>query len=126
MRQTLETYADVSIRRAIAFGGLAVATVMLALSFEPVISLRTGAEMVALLCIGLILAGWRAPYRNLRHSEIYTLLREAGMPRRRLATAEMLAEMGDVLRSRFWWHAARVAVVALALWGAALILWVFS
>jgi hypothetical protein len=123
MRDMMESYADLSIRRAIAFVGLAVAVVMLSLSFEPVLSLRTGAEMAALLVVGLGFAAWRAPYRNLRHSEVYALLREAGMPSGRLAQRETQAEMGGVLRERLWWHAERVAVVALALWALSAAVW---
>ncbi|MBY0336290.1 MAG: hypothetical protein K2X11_06730 [Acetobacteraceae bacterium] len=123
MRSLLETYADLSIRRACGFVGLAIITVMVALSFEMSLSLRVGAEMSAFLCIGLALAGWRAPYRNLRHSEIYALLKDAGLPRGRLSTAEMQEEMGQVLRERLYWHADWVGVAALVLWTAAALAW---
>lgn len=126
MRQMMESYADVSIRRAIGFVSLAVGVVMIALSFEPVLSLRTGAEMSAFLVIGLALAGWRAPHRNLRHSEVYALLRDAGLPRGRLAARETQEAMGEVLRTRLYWHAERVGWAAMALWAAAVLLWVLG
>ncbi len=119
----LENYADLSIRRAIGFTGLAIGTVMLGLSFDVVLAFRTGGEMCALLLIGLVLAGWRAPRRDIRHTEVYALLRDAGLPRARLAQQETQAELGAVLRSRLLWHAERVGLVALALWGGALVVW---
>ena len=126
MRSLLQTYADLSIRRACGFVGLAIITVMIALSFEMSLSFRVGAEMSAFLCIGLALAGWRAPYRILRHSEVYALLKDAGLPRGRLATAEMQEEMGQVLRERLYWHAEWVGAGALALWAVAAAAWLLS
>jgi hypothetical protein len=123
MRSLLQQYADLSIRRAFAFVGLAIVTVMLALSFQLSLSFRVAGEMTAFLCIGLALAGWRAPHRNLRHSEVYALLKDAGLPRGRLATAEMQAEMGQVLRERLYWHADWAAVVAIAFWILATLAW---
>ncbi|WP_156910012.1 hypothetical protein [Rubritepida flocculans] len=123
MDETLRTFADVSIRRACAFTGLAVMTVMLALSYDLTLSFRIGAQMIAFLVFGLVLAGWRAPHRNLRHSEVYAMLRSAGVPRGRLARAEMQARLGAILRDRLFWHAERVALLALGLWALALLSW---
>ena len=124
MQDMLLNFTDISIRRACGFTGLAVMCVMMALSYDLTLSFRTGAQMLALLVFGLVLAGWRAPYRNLRHSEVYAMLRAAGLPRQQLARAEMQALLGSVLRERMYWHADRVAVAALGLWGLALLHWV--
>lgn len=123
MHETLQTFADVSIRRACAFTGLAVMCVMLALSYDLTLSFRIGAEMLAFLVFGLALAGWRAPYRNLRHSEVYAMLRASGMPSGRLKQAQTQAQLATILRERLYWHADRVAVVALSLWGLSLLSW---
>lgn len=123
MNEMLQTFADVSIRRACAFTGLAVMCVMLALSYDLTLSFRIGAEMLAFLVFGLALAGWRAPYRNLRHSEVYAMLRASGMPSGRLKQEQTQAKLAGVLRERLYWHADRVAVMALGLWGLALLSW---
>lgn len=123
MRDTLESFADISIRRACAFVGLGVAVVMLALSFDMVLALRIGAEIIAFLVLGLALTAWRAPRRNLRHSEVYALLRAAGLPRATLAAAETQALLAEVLRERLLWHAERVGCVACAMWLLAFLLW---
>ena len=126
MTPQLQAYADLTIRRACAFTGFGVITVMVALSFNAPLALRTGADILAILALGLTLFGWRAPHRNIRHSELYVLLREAGVPRQRLATAEMQASIAATLRERSFWHAERVGCVALALWFAGHIAWLFS
>jgi hypothetical protein len=126
MDPQLQVFADLSIRRACAFTGLATMTVMIALSYDASLALRTGAEFLAMLVMGLTLSGYRAPRRNLRHSEIYVMLREAGVHRQRLASAEMQVRMADILRERAFWHAERVGYIALALWFAALLSWLFS
>jgi hypothetical protein len=123
MQDMLLNFADISIRRACAFTGLAVMCVMMALSYDLNLSFRIGAQMLAFLVFGLALAGWRAPYRNLRHSEVYAMLRAAGLPRHRLAHAETQAQLGIVLRERLYWHAERVGLAALGLWGLALLHW---
>jgi hypothetical protein len=122
MRAAVETYADVSIRRACGFAGLAVTTVMMGLSYDMALSFRIGAEMLALLVLGLVFAALRAPRRNLRHSEVYALLRDAGLPRSQLASREMQDEIALVLRDRLYWHAERIGAVALGLWGASALL----
>ncbi len=122
-REALQAHMDAGIRRAIAFFGVAAAVVLLTLTFDALLALRTGAEMGAFLVIGLALAGRRAPHRNLRRPELQTALREAGVPLVRLAAAETTAEAGEVLRERLYWHAARVGLAAIGFWLAAALLW---
>lgn len=126
MRDTLQTYADFSIRRACAFSALAVTTVMMALSYDVALALNVGAQLLAVLVLGLLVAAWRAPRRDLRHSEVYVLLKEAGLPRGRLASAEMKHEIAAVLRHRLIWHAERVGAVTIALGTASLALRLFA
>lgn len=119
----LDAFADISIRRACAFVGLGAATVMLSLSFDPVLALRTGADIAALLAVGLAFSAWRTPRRNMRHTEVYAMLRGAGVPPNWLSAEVNRTQIATVLRARLAWHAERVAVTAVALWAIALLLW---
>lgn len=123
MRVLLEAFADHAIRRACVGAGAVALSVMAALAFDPVLALRTGAEIAAFLVLGLALAAWRAPARSVRAAGLDSALREAGLPRRRLASALARDALPVVLRERLLWHAERVAVAAVALWGAALAAW---
>ena len=111
-----------SIRRACAFAGLAVVAVMMGLSHDLALSFNIGAQMLALLTFGLVIAAMRVPYRDLRHSEVYALLKAAGLPRAQLAARETQGAIAKVLRARLFWHAERVGVAALGLWGASALL----
>ncbi len=119
----IDSLADLSIRRACAFFGLAMATVMISLSFDPVLAFRTGGEMAALLTLGLLVSAWRAPRRNIQHTELYALLRGTGQPRAGLLTDAMRQRLAMVLQERLFWHAERVGIAAVALWGVALLVW---
>lgn len=121
--ERLDSFADISIRRACAFVGLGAVTIMVALSFDPALAFRTGADIAALLALGLALSAWRTPRRNLRHTEVYAMLRGAGVPRSHLMAPPAQARIAAVLRTRLAWHAERVGVAALALWTLALIFW---
>ncbi len=121
--ERLEAFTDISIRRACGFVGLGAATVMISLSFDPALAFRTGADIAALLAAGLALSAWRAPRRNMRHTEVYAMLRGAGVPRNWLSAEVNRRQIAHVLRARLAWHAERVALLAVALWAVALILW---
>ncbi len=112
----LEALADISIRRACAFVGLGAVTVMLSLSFDLPLAFRTGAQISALLALGLAVCAWRLPHRNIRHTELYAMLRNAGAAQADLAAPPTRLRIAAVLQARLIWHAERVAVVALALW----------
>ncbi|WP_431305029.1 hypothetical protein [Sediminicoccus sp. BL-A-41-H5] len=122
----LDAFADISIRRACAFVGLGAVTVMLSLSFDLVLAFRTGAEIAAMLAAGLAFAAWRAPRRNIRHSEVYAMLRGAGVPANWLSAEVNRAQIVSVLRARLAWHAERVAVTAVSLWALALLFWLLK
>lgn len=113
----IEAAADHCIRRALGFAGLAIGTVMLALSYDIALALRSAGDLVAICAGVLIFAAWKASNSDPRDSETWTILmgwrpdfaRSLPKPdaRRMLATA---------LRRRLIWHAERVSVLALALW----------
>jgi len=124
--ERLDGFADISIRRACAFVGLGMVTVMISLSFDPMLAFRTGAYIAAMLSLGLVFAAWRAPRRDISHSEVYALLRSAGLPRKQLSQAVTRTRIAAVLRARLFWHAERVGAVALALWGVAGLFWLLG
>jgi hypothetical protein len=121
--EKLHVFADISIRRACGFVGLAMLTVMISLSFDPVLAFRTGAEIVAILALGLAFSAWRMPRRNMRHTEVYAMLRNEGVPSAWLSAEANRAQIAAVLRARLAWHAERVAIMAVILWGLALLSW---
>lgn len=113
----LQHLADIPIRRACGFAGLAISTTMLALSFDLAASFRSGGAMAAMLCLGLAFAAWRAPRKDMRRTELWRLLAGTSgealvrvLPR---ARAQVL--LAEVLRERLLWHADRAAVLALGL-----------
>ena len=118
----IQAMADLSIRRACGFAGLAICCVMLGLSYEPTLSFRTGAQLVALFCFGLAFAAWRAPRRDMRHTELWSLLaaHESSLLRD-LPRNEAQALLARTLQDRLMWHAERVALTAIGLWVIAVI-----
>ena len=123
----IDSAADLSIRRACGFAGLGIGCVMLALSYDPGLSFRMGAQLVALLCLGLGIAAWRAPRRDLRHSELWALLRQdADSPVRTLPRDAAQAVLATVLRRRLLWHAERVGLAAIGLWMIAALFWLIT
>lgn len=114
--------ADITIRRACAFAGLGVGVVMLALSFDLALACRAGAALTAVLCLGLAVAGWCAPRRDMRRTELWSMLVavEGGFTRR-VSRAEAQEVLAGVLQQRLLWHAERVGAIALALWGVVLV-----
>jgi hypothetical protein len=120
--QTVRDLADLSIRRACGFAGLGIAMVMLAMSFDLPLALRSAANLTALLCLALLFSAWRAPRRNLRNSELWALLPgTAAAFARALPRREAQALLAAVLRERLLWHAERVGLLALGLWGLSLL-----
>jgi hypothetical protein len=113
----MRTLADHSIRRALSFAGLAVVTLMLALSYDLPLALRTGGNLMGIICLVLLLAAWRTPRRNLRRSELWSLLLEHAPPlAHSLPAAEAQQKMSQALQVRLVWHADAVGVIALVLW----------
>jgi hypothetical protein len=117
--EELRVYADIAIRRACGFAGLAIGTVMLSLSFDLPLACRTGAVLTALMCGLLALLAWRAP-RDVRRTEFWSMfaashpgLATDGDGRRIRALAR------QVWRDRLVWHAERVGLAALGLWAMA-------
>lgn len=114
---TVRDLADLSIRKACGFAGLGIAVVMLALSYSLELALRSGAALSAVLCLGLLLAAWRAPRRDVRDTELWCLLPDTSAAfAQQLPRAEAQVLLTGVLRARLLWHAERVAALCIGLY----------
>jgi hypothetical protein len=118
----LELVTDRSIRRALGFAGLGIGLVMLSLSFDLPLALRSGATLSALVAVVLVIVAWRTPHRDIRHSETWIMLNELAPETVAAASrAEVQRRLKETLRRRLVWHAERVAVMAVALWSLAVL-----
>lgn len=70
----IETAAEISIGRAVAFGTLAIVMVMLGLIFDPAMALKVGGAMSLLMAAILQLKALRAPTQPYRKTEAWLLL----------------------------------------------------
>jgi hypothetical protein len=109
--------ADLSIRRACGFAAFGIGSTMAALSFDPVLCFRTGALLFAVTAAVLWVMGHDAPRRNVRRTELWTLLGgRAPVPETHVQKV-----LGGVLRERYLWHATLAGIVAVTLWLVALL-----
>ena len=106
---------DRRIRRALGLVGLPIGLVMLSLSWDVSLALRWGANLAALVSVGLLLIAWNASARG----------GDAGWPplqgpmpelARRL-THDGRRRLRETMQRRLVWHAERLGLVALGLWG---------
>lgn len=115
--EILRSLADLSIRRACGFAALGIATVMLGLSYDLVLSFRSGAILTSIVCGVIWLRALMSPWRDIRDTEMWMLLaHERKHLTRGPEARHVAAAAGAVLRERLEWHAERVALAALALW----------
>jgi hypothetical protein len=113
----MEIVTDRCIRRALGFAGLAIGTVMLALSFDLALALRSGADLVAVTAGVMLLAAWYAPRRDMRFSETWGAMNDLRPDFvRRQPRPELQRLLRETFRRRLLWHAERVGLLALALW----------
>jgi hypothetical protein len=113
----VEVVIDHCIRRGLAFAGLGVGLVMLSLSFDLPLALRSGAGLVAAVAGAMLVGAWRAPRRDMRHSEAWALLDDWKPELLRGRRPDVEDRLRRTLRRRLMWHAERVGLLALGLWG---------
>jgi len=113
----LHQVALLSIGRAVGFGGLAIATVMVGLSFDPVLAFRTGGILLLLLLAILLLKAQRAPSANFRRTEAWLLLDRGDRPDDSVAGSAMPA----ALKNAYLLFARWTAAIAAAVWAAAVL-----
>lgn len=114
--------AYLSIGRAVGFAGLAIFTVMVGLSFDPLMALRCGGVLLLLLLAALLLKAQRAPFTDYRHTEAWMLLDSPDRPDARFAGPAM----AGALRDACLWFARWTAGVAAIVWGFAILLGLFG
>lgn len=105
--------ADLVIRRALGFAGLAIVLVVLSLSFQLALALRSAAMLVTLLWLMVLLKLAYVPGQDMRQSEIWLMVAERHSP----DALPMQAAMRMAFASRLRWHADRIGAGAVALWG---------
>jgi hypothetical protein len=108
----LQQAAFLSVFRAVAFTALAIFTIMVGLSFDPILALKSGGVLILILLAALLLKAHRAPATNHRHTDAWLLLADSERPDEHYA--------GEVLRT-----ALREAYLRFAKWtaGAAIFVW---
>ena len=111
--ERLEAMADLVIRRAVGFASLAIVLVVLSLSFQLALALRSGAILVTLLWLIVLLKLAYVPSQDMRHSELWLMVAERHSP----DALPMQAAMRMAFASRLRWHADRIGVFAISLWG---------
>jgi len=114
----LQQVAILSVGRAVGFGALAIVTVMVGLSYEPVLALRTGGVLLLLVLAVLLLKAQRAPFANFRRTEAWLLLDQGDRPEEPIAGRAMSAALRDAYLLFARWTAA----LAAAVWAAAVLL----
>lgn len=116
----IEYLADVIVRRGCGFALLAICMVMLGLSYDLLLCLKSGAVLQALHGVVLGLFAYNAPRWNHRSTELWVLLdRGADLPPN--YPPEQLLE---VLRKTYLRYAEMAGVVTLALCIGAAIVWI--
>ena len=116
--EKLHEVAFVSVGRAVGFAGLGILTVMISLSFDPVLALKSGGILLLILLAVLLLRTRRPVLRNFRDTEAWLLLDKADRPDEHYA-ARLLAR---ALQDAYVWFARWIAGLACLVWIAAVTL----
>lgn len=104
--------AELSIRRAIGFAGLAIGMVVLALSYDPVLALKTGSALLAIAAVILLWFSWQAPQRDVRGTEVWILLDFGPRP----PDPKLQRVIGGILRDAYMRYCRYTGGTALAFW----------
>lgn len=106
----LQQAAFLSIGRAVGFTGFGILTVMIGLSFDPVLALRSGGLLLLLLIAALLLKAQRTTETNYRHTEAWVLLDESDRPDARFAGAAVKVAVREACLHFARWTAGIAAV----------------
>lgn len=117
----IEYLADVIVRRGCGFALLAIGMVMLGLSYDLLLCLKSGAVLQALHGSVLGLFAYNAPRWNHRSTELWVLLNKGADLPPNYPPEQLL----EVLRKTYLRYAEMAGVVTLALCIGAAIVWVF-
>ncbi|MCA3377945.1 MAG: hypothetical protein INF64_12575 [Roseomonas sp.] len=111
--ERLEALADLVIRRALGFASLAIMLIFLSLSFQWALALRSGAMLVTLLWLIVLLKLAYVPSQDMRQSEIWLMVADRHAP----DALPMQNAMRLAFANRLRWHADRIGAAAICLWG---------
>lgn len=78
--EKIRALALVSVGRGCGFAGLAIVTLMVGLSYDPVLMIQAGAVSFTLGAAVLRLFALAAPYRNPRRTEVWVMLEPGDAP----------------------------------------------
>jgi type IV secretory pathway VirB3-like protein len=114
----LRALAFQTIGRGVGFAGFGIACTMAALSFEPLLAVRSGGVLSLLLVAVLLMKARAALTADPRDTEMWLYLERGERP------AEAYAQWAaaTVLREAYFWFARWSAGVAVALWSLAVLL----
>jgi hypothetical protein len=116
----IEYLADVIVRRGCGFALLAICMVMLGLSYDLLLCLKSGAVLQALHGSVLGLFAYNAPSWNHRSTELWVLLNKGADLPPNYPPEQLL----EVLRKTYLRYAEMAGVVTLALCIGAAIVWI--
>jgi hypothetical protein len=116
----IEFLADRIVQRGMGFALLAIATVMLGLSYDPVLCFKSGAILEALHGSVLGVFAYNAPRWNHRGTELWVLLNKGADLPPNYPPEQIL----EVLRKTYTRYAEVCAILALILTLCATVFWV--
>lgn len=116
----IEYLADLTVKRGCGFALLAIATVMMGLSYDLVLCLKSGAILEALHGSVLGVFAYNAPRRNHRSTELWILLNKGADLPANYPPEQLL----EVLRKTYIRYAELAAMAALGMSVAAAIVWI--
>jgi len=114
--ERLRQVSFLSVGRAVGFSGLGILTIMVALSFQPVLALKSGG-LLLLVLLAVLLWKARFPFTNHRYTEAWLLLDKDDRPDERFAGFALKG----ALREAYLWFARWTAGLASAAWAVALV-----
>jgi hypothetical protein len=115
--EIMRQVAYATVLRACGFGSLAIFCFMVGLSFEPRIAFQSGGVLTMIMTGVLFLKAIEARWKSYRRTEMWLYLREEDRPP--AAVAQRLTS--TVLRETYLTFAMWTALVAIAMWGLALV-----
>jgi len=114
--QEIEARADESVRRGCGFAGFGIFSVMVGLSFDPLMAAESGAILTSLLVAALILKAQRAPFRSHRDTELWMILDKRHRPPEPMAQPILMR----TLKETYLRYARATGTVAAGLWACSL------
>jgi hypothetical protein len=109
--EKLRQAAFLSVGRGVAFVVFGILTLMVGLSYDPVLALRSGGLLLLLLLAALLLKAQRMPETNYQHTEVWVLLDENDRPDERIAGAAVKFAVREACLVFARWTAGVAAVI---------------